>query len=110
MSPTRRQVDLVRVLVTWSPCGGADLDGHVDWAQREADELRRCDAVVALALHPPAAGGAAARLTQSLCLELRLGQGCSAEKLIRERRFVEFLARLRLFGMPPIVVPLEDDV
>jgi hypothetical protein len=99
----------VRVLVLWAPCGRVDLGGHVDWARREADTLRRCDAVDAVAVHPPA-GGAAARLTQSICLEMRLGQGYSAEQLIRERRFVQFLARLRLFGMPPIVVPLEDDV
>jgi hypothetical protein len=104
------QVHRVRVLVLWSPRGRTHLGGHVDWACREANELRRCDAVDALAVHPPAAGAAAARLTRSICLEMRLGQGYSAENLLRERRFVELLARLWLLGMAPNVVPLEDDV
>jgi hypothetical protein len=100
----------VRILVLWSAARGITAGEDEAWAREQADVLRRCRGVGALALHPVTSAAVLHPQPCSWCLELRLAADASPSEVVRDQPFAEFLADLRLLGMRPRVLAIDGEL
>jgi hypothetical protein len=99
----------VRLLVLWNAARGVEPGADAGWARDQTDQLRRCDGIVALELHPVLSAAVRHPRPCSWCLELWLETGRSPRDVVANGTFAEFLADLRLLGMHPSVLAIEGD-
>jgi hypothetical protein len=98
------------MLVLWNACRGVDAGQDASWAEARTEPLAACDGVAALALHPVGTAGVQHSPPCSWCLELRLADDHTPRDLIRAPPWREFLGDLRLLGMHPRVLTIEEEL
>ena len=94
----------------WNAGRGIAPGEDESWARSQTDTLRSCRGVAAMALHPVRSAAVLHPEPCSWCLELRLEPEVAPNEVMRDRPVAEFLGDLRLLGMRPRVLAIEDDV
>ena len=100
----------MRILVLWNANRGIAAGEDAGWARGQAELIRECHGVAAIALHPVASAALAHPKSCNWCLELRLAPGHAPSDVVRAAPFAEFLGDLRLMGMQPRVLAIEAEL
>jgi len=100
----------VRILVLWSAVRGVAPGEDVGWARGQAQRVAACPGVAAMALHPVSTAAVRHPQPCSWCLELKLAPGHPARDVVRAEPFAEFLGDMRLMGMRPSVLAIEEEL
>jgi hypothetical protein len=100
----------VRILVLWSAGRGVAPGEDAGWARSQAQRVSACHGVAAMALHPVTSAAVRHPKPCSWCLELRLAPGHEPSDVVRAAPFAEFLGDMRLMGMRPSVLAIEEEL
>ncbi len=94
----------------WNAGRGIAPGEDESWARSQTDMLRSCRGVAAMALHPVLSAAVLHPQPCSWCLELRLAPGHEPSEVVRAAPFAEFLGDMRLMGMRPRVLAIEQEL
>ncbi len=94
----------------WNAGRGIAPGEDESWARSQTDMLRSCRGVAAMALHPVLSAAVLHPQPCSWCLELRLAPGHEPSEVVRAAPFAEFIGDMRLMGMRPRVLAIEQEL
>ena len=100
----------VRILVLWNAGRGVAPGEDEGWARSQAQRIRSCHGVAAMALHPVQSAAVLHPQPCSWCLEVRLAPGHEPSEVVRADAFAEFLGDMRLLGMHPRVLAIDGEL
>jgi hypothetical protein len=99
----------MRIIVLWSFCHGISRDEDAGWVKQETDKLRAVDGIADVRLRHVESAALRHPRAWDWYLELQLGNGDSANAVVRRPEVDEFLADLRLLGTRPTVLAIPED-
>ena len=100
----------MRILVLWNAGRGVAPGEDADWARSQAQRVAACHGIAAMVLHPVLSAAVLHPEPCSWCLELRLEPGREPSEVVRAAPFAEFLGDMRLMGMRPRLLALEQEL
>jgi hypothetical protein len=98
----------MRVIVLWNACHGISHEEDADWVRQETEKLRAVTGVADVRLRPIENAALRHPRAWDWYLELQLGNGHSANAVLRRPDVDEFLADLRLLGTRPTVLAIPE--
>jgi hypothetical protein len=94
----------MRIIVLWNACHGISRDEDAGWVEQEAEKLRAVAGVADVRVRQVESAALRHPRAWDWYLELQLGNGDSANAVVRRPEVDGFLADLRLLGTRPTVL------